>query len=57
MSQFTQVQVQRLVDAANRWADFQDGDSLEDQETDTRLKAQAIEARERLLSAIEELSR
>lgn len=47
---------QRVVEAAKAWAAFQEGDSLEDQRTDPKLQAAAIEARERLLSAIERLS-
>lgn len=48
-------QIDMLVNAAKRWAEFQDGDSLEDQVTDPKLHAEAIEARERLLSIIEAL--
>jgi len=51
----TQVQIDRLVNAAKKWAAFQEGDSLEDQQTDARLRAEAIEAREALLSVIESL--
>lgn len=47
--------IDRLVSAAKAWAEYQDGDSLEDQATDERLRAAAIEARERLLWAIEAL--
>lgn len=45
---------ERLVRAAKRWASFQEGDSLEDQRTDAKLHAEAIEAREALLKIIEE---
>jgi len=48
--------VDRLIAAAKAWAEFQAGDSLEDQRTDHRLHAQAIEARERLLAAIERIA-
>lgn len=51
----TPPQIQRLVTAAKRWATFQEGDSLEDQKTDSRLQGEAIEARERLLQVIDEL--
>jgi len=50
-----QHDVQRLINAAKAWAVFQEGDSLEDQQFDPKLQDAAIEARERLLSAIEEL--
>jgi hypothetical protein len=51
----TTHQVQKLVAAAKRWAAFQEGDSLLDQDHDDHLKAEAIAARERLLSIIDEL--
>lgn len=51
----TKQQIDRLVSAAKAWAAFQDGDSLYDQDGDPKLKADAIEARERLLSIIEDL--
>jgi len=47
-----EVAVQQLIAAATTWALFQEGDSLLDQETDEKLKAEAIEARERLLNVI-----
>ena len=47
------AQIRKLVAAAKAWAAFQEGDSLEDQTTDAKLKAAAIEARERLLDAID----
>lgn len=46
---------ERLLRAAKRWAAFQEGDSLLDQDTDEKLRAEAIEARESLLTAIEDL--
>lgn len=52
----TNQRVSRLIAAAKRWATFQEGDSLEDQATDSKLRNEAIEARETLLSAIEALS-
>lgn len=51
----TQQQIQRLVNAAKAWAAYQEGDSLEDQKTDERLRDSAIEARERLLAVVESL--
>ena len=51
----TQVQIDRLIRAAKHWASFQEGDSLEDQKTDERLRDAAIEARERLLKIIDDL--
>jgi len=48
-------QLERLILAAKRWARFQEPDSLEDQKTDTVLQAEAIEAREALLTIVEEL--
>lgn len=52
----TQQQIDRLVTAAKCWAVFQEGDSLLDQETDERVRADAILARERLLDVINELA-
>ena len=52
----TETQIDRLVRAAKDWSAFQHGDSLEDQRTDERLKAQAIEARDRLLGVIDDLA-
>ena len=52
---YNSVQVLRLIRAAKKWADFQDGDSLYDQDGDPKLKAEAIEARERLLKIIDDL--
>ena len=51
----TKQQIERLIDAAKDWAAYQEGDSLLDQATDERIRDNAIEARERLLSAIESL--
>ena len=48
-------QEKRLIAAARKWATFQDPDSLEDQKTDPRLAAEAIEARERLIDAVDAL--
>lgn len=53
--QYTTPQVIRFVRAAKAWAAFQEGDSLRDQDTDEKLKAEAIEARERLLNVIDDL--
>lgn len=50
----TPREVEKLVAAAKRWAAFQDPASLEDQKTDHRLQAQAFDAREALLTIIEE---
>lgn len=49
-------QEKRLLAAAKRWATFQEPDSLDDQKADPRLQAEAIEAREALLTIIEDLS-
>lgn len=51
----TPQQIDRLVEAARRWAAFQEPDSLEDQKTDSRLQGEAIEARETLLQIIDDL--
>ncbi|MGE4340780.1 MAG: hypothetical protein AB7E55_33240 [Pigmentiphaga sp.] len=51
----TQQQIERLVRAAKAWAAFQEGDSLNYQGFDAKLKAEAIEARERLLDVIDDL--
>lgn len=48
-------QLERLILAAKRWARFQEPESVEDQKTDTVLQAEAIEAREALLTIIEDL--
>jgi len=48
-------EVQRVIDTAQAWAPFQEADSLRDQMTDVRLKLAAIEAREALIAAVEEL--
>lgn len=50
-----QLLIQRLIDRAKDWAAYQEGDSLLDQQTDERIRANANEARERLLAAIEAL--
>jgi len=55
MIQSTDPKVQRLIRVAKHWASFQDGDSLEDQRTDSHLQGDAIEAREALLDAINEM--
>lgn len=47
--------IQRVIERAKDWAAYQEGDSLLDQETDERIRANAIEARERLLDAINDL--
>ena len=47
--------VERLLFAAKRWAAFQEGDSFLNQATDEKLRDEAIEARESLLAAIEDL--
>jgi hypothetical protein len=52
----TPQQIRRLIEAAQEWALYQDPDSLEDQEVDPRLRDRANEAREKLLTAIEDLS-
>lgn len=46
----------KVIAAAKAWAVFQEYDSLEDQKADHGLQAQAIEARERLLDAIDALA-
>lgn len=51
----TVQQLERLILAAKRWSRFQEPDSLEDQKTDTVLQGEAIEAREALLTIVEEL--
>lgn len=45
--------IKRLIAAAKAWAIFQEGDSLGEQPFDSKLQEAAIEARERLLTAIE----
>ena len=50
-----ELKSQRLVIAAKRWAAFQEPESLEDQQSDSRLQAEATEAREQLLSIIHDL--
>jgi hypothetical protein len=47
--------VERLLHAATRWAAFQEGDRFLDQATDEEVRDEAIEARESLLAAIEDL--
>lgn len=53
--EITKTQRDKLVRAAKRWAAFQEPDSLDDQKTDAHLQSEAIEAREALLTLIEEL--
>lgn len=55
MKTYSTVQVLRLIEAAKDWAAYQEGDRLDDQSTDERLRAKAIEARERLLDQINAL--
>jgi len=47
--------LERLVEAAKVWANYQDTDSLLDQKTDTRVRVQAETARQMLLYAIDNL--
>lgn len=47
---------ERLVEAAKVWADFQDPDSLLDQQTDTGLRIRAEVARQQLLIAIDDVT-